>query len=86
LTRPIREQVDTLLLREAYSDNRRLTGMCDELTKHGEKHGEWLWTFLQIDGVQATNNASEPCVTWSSGGNYRSAPKARAAAASWSRS
>jgi transposase len=55
LMRPIREQVDALLLRGAYSGNRRLTGMCDELTKHGK----WLWTFLEIDGVQPTNNASE---------------------------
>ena len=55
LMRPIRRQVDALLLRGAFSGNRRLTGMCNELTKHGA----WLWTFLEVDGVEPTNNASE---------------------------
>lgn len=55
LMRPIRKKVDALLLRGAYSGNRRLTGMCDELTKHGA----WLWTFLKVEGVEPTNNASE---------------------------
>jgi transposase len=55
LMRPIRRQVDALLLRGAYSGNRRMTGMCDELTKHRA----WLWTFLEVDGVEPTNNASE---------------------------
>ena len=53
--RPIRKKVDALLLRGAYSGNRRLTGMCDELTKHRA----WLWTFLGVAGVEPTNNASE---------------------------
>lgn len=52
---PIRRQVDALLLRGAYSGNTRLVGMCDELTKHRA----WLWTFLEVDGVEPTNNASE---------------------------
>ena len=53
--RPIRQAVDALLLRGAYSGNRRLTGMCDELTNHRA----WLWTFLKVEGAEPTNNASE---------------------------
>ena len=53
--RPIRDQVDALLLRGAYSGNRRLTGMCGPLYRHRA----WLWTFLKIVGVEPTNNASE---------------------------
>lgn len=55
LMRPIRQQVDALLLRGAFSGNRRLTGMCHELTNHRA----WLWTFLEVEGVEPTNNASE---------------------------
>ena len=29
--------------------------MCKELYKHRE----WLWTYLEVDGVEPTNNASE---------------------------
>jgi transposase len=55
LMRPIRQQVDALLLRGAFSGNLRLTGMCHELTNHRA----WLWTFLEVEGVEPTNNASE---------------------------
>jgi transposase len=55
LMRPIRDRVDALLLRGAYSGNRRLTGMCGSL----HRHRAWLWTFLEIVGVEPTNNASE---------------------------
>jgi transposase len=55
LMRPIRQQVDALLLRGAFSGNGRLTGMCHELTNHRA----WLWTFLEVEGVEPTNNASE---------------------------
>lgn len=55
LMRPIRRRVDALLLRGAFSGNPRLMGMCDELTKHDA----WLWTFLEVEGVEPTNNASE---------------------------
>jgi len=53
--RPLRDRVDALLLRGAYSGNRRLTGMCQPLFDHRA----WLWTFLEVDGVEPTNNASE---------------------------
>jgi len=52
---PLRQQVDALLLRGAFSGNPRLVGMCKEL--HG--HRDWLWTFLEVEGVAPTNNAAE---------------------------
>ena len=30
-------------------------GMCEPLYDHRD----WLWTFLEVDGVEPTNNASE---------------------------
>jgi transposase len=45
-----------LLLRGVFSGNPKLTGMCDELYTHRE----WLWTFLNVEGVEPTNNASAP--------------------------
>lgn len=55
LMHPIRQQVGALLLRGVYSGNPRLVGMCQELSDHRE----WLWTFLDVEGVEPTNNASE---------------------------
>ena len=52
---PVRRVVDALLLRGALSGNERLVGMCRELYAHRD----WLWTFLDHDGVEPTNNASE---------------------------
>jgi transposase len=52
---PIRRQVEALLLRGAFSGNRRFLGMCDELWK-GQAH---LWTFVDVEGVEPTNNAAE---------------------------
>ena len=64
LMAPIRHEVEGLLLRGMFSGNPRLTGMCRELCTHRE----WLWTFLEVDGVQPTNNAAEralrPAVIW----------------------
>jgi transposase len=64
LMQPIRREIDGLLLRGAFSGNQRLIGMCDELYQHRD----WLWTFLDIEGVEPTNNASEralrPAVIW----------------------
>ena len=53
--RPIREEVNALLLRGAFSGNPRLVGMCEELWKHRE----WLWTFVDHEGVEPTNNSAE---------------------------
>jgi len=55
LIRPIRREIDGLLLRGAFSGNPHLTGMCEEL--YG--HCQWLWTFVDQPGVEPTNNASE---------------------------
>jgi len=52
---PVRRVVDAVLLRGAFSGNERLVGMCRELYAHRD----WLWMFLDHDGVEPTNNASE---------------------------
>ncbi len=52
---PVREEVNGLLLRGFYSGNARLVGMCREL----HEHRDWLWTFLEVQGVEPTNNAAE---------------------------
>ena len=53
--KPVREKVNRLLLRGMFSGRRRLRGMCKELYNHRE----WLWTFVDVEGVEPTNNASE---------------------------
>jgi len=64
LMRSIRATIDGLLLRGAFSANPRLVGMCNEL--YG--HRDWLWTFLDVERVEPTNNVSEralrPAVIW----------------------
>jgi transposase len=52
---PARRAVEGLLLRGAFSGNPRVVGMCREL----HDHRDWLWAFLDHDGVEPTNNASE---------------------------
>jgi transposase len=53
--RPVRQEIDALLLRGKFSGNTRLTGMCSEL----HKHRQWLWTFVDIKGIEPTNNTAE---------------------------
>lgn len=64
LTKPIRDEIDSLLLRGVFSGNAKLIGMCKPLYNHRD----WLWTFLEVAGVEPTNNASEralrPAVIW----------------------
>jgi transposase len=64
LMQPIRQQIDSLLLRGAFSGNAKLVGMCEPLYDHREH----LWTFVDVEGVEPTNNASEralrPAVIW----------------------
>lgn len=55
LMKPIRKKVEALLLRGVYSGNKRLHGICSEL----HKHREWLWTFVDVRGIEPTNNISE---------------------------
>jgi transposase len=51
LMKPIRREIDALLLRGAFAG----IGMAEELSNHRD----WLWTFVDVDGVEPTNNASE---------------------------
>ena len=55
LMQPIRQAIDALLLRGKFSGNPRLIGMCKEL--YG--HREWLWTFVEVQGIEPTNNVAE---------------------------
>ena len=55
LVNPILAEIEGLLLRLAFSGNERLLGMCNELYDHRQ----WLWTFLDHEGVELTNNGSE---------------------------
>ena len=55
LMNPIREKINGLLQRGAFSGNRRLVGMCQEL----DNHREWLWTFVDNEGLEPTNNTAE---------------------------
>jgi transposase len=61
---PIRQQIDALLLRGAFSGSQRLRGRCQPL--HAHRHR--LWTFVEVEGIEPTNNASEralrPAVIW----------------------
>jgi transposase len=52
---PIRQSVEALLLRGAFSGNRLFAGMCNELWR-GRDH---LWTFVDVEGVGPTNNEAE---------------------------
>lgn len=64
LMQPIRNEIDSLLLRGVFSGNAKLIGMCEPL----HDHRNWLWTFLDVEGVEPTNNHSEralrPAVIW----------------------
>jgi transposase len=55
LMTPIRREIEALLLRGVFSGHARLQGMCHELYDHRA----WLWTFVEHEGVEPTNNASE---------------------------
>lgn len=55
LMHPIRQEVEGFLLRGVFSGNAQIQGMCRELYEHRD----WLWTFLEVEGVEPTNNASE---------------------------
>jgi transposase len=50
---PIRAEVESLLLRGYF--NARVRGFCRELHEHRER----LWTFVDVEGVEPTNNAAE---------------------------
>jgi transposase len=50
---PIRQEVDALLLRGYF--NGLTYGFCRELWEHREH----LWTFVDVEGIEPTNNAAE---------------------------
>lgn len=52
---PVRRKVEGLLLRGKQSGDADVRGTCRELYEHRQ----WLWTFLQHQGVEPTNNAGE---------------------------
>jgi transposase len=52
---PVRNDINALLLRGEFSGNKRLVGMCREL----HKHRKWLWTFVDVEGIEPTNNTAE---------------------------
>lgn len=51
LMKPVRQEIEALLLRGDFAG----IGMAQELWKHRD----WLWTFVEMEGVEPTNNASE---------------------------
>lgn len=55
LMKPIRYEIEGFLLRGVFSGNARFDGMCRELYDHRD----WLWTFVDVAGVEPTNNVSE---------------------------
>lgn len=55
LMAPVRLRIEDLLLRGAFSGQRRIAGMCNELYDHRQR----LWNFLDVEGGEPTNNASE---------------------------
>ena len=55
LMHPICQEVESLLLRGECIGNPRLVGICQELYDHRE----WLWTSLDVEGVEPINNVSE---------------------------
>ncbi len=52
---PIRNDVNHLLLRGVFSGNKRLIRMCRELYNHRE----WLWTLIEVQRIEPTNNTAE---------------------------
>jgi len=55
LAAPIREQFNGYLLRGRFSRNDKLIGFCDELWPRRQH----LWTFIQVEGIEPTNNTAE---------------------------
>jgi transposase len=51
LMKPIRQEINSLIVRGAWSG----VGMAKEINRHCDR----LWTFVDVEGVEPTNNASE---------------------------
>lgn len=52
---PVRPQVDSLLERAVAANVKGLSGSCEDILEHREA----LWTFVERDGVEPTNNHAE---------------------------
>ena len=52
---PIRAEFNSLLLRGCWSGNKQLIGICRPL--HARR--DWLWTFVDVEGIEPTNNTAE---------------------------
>jgi transposase len=52
---PIRDQFNSYLLCGSYSGNKQFTGFCNELLPRKEHS----WSFLQVAGIEPTNNTAE---------------------------
>ena len=55
LAQPIRDEFNALLLRGSFSGNKKLVGFCNELYPRREH----LWTFIEVQGIEPTNNTAE---------------------------
>lgn len=55
LAGPIRSEFNSLLLRGSFSGHEKLIGFCDEILPRREH----LWTFLEVEGIEPTNNTAE---------------------------
>lgn len=64
---PVRREVERLLLDASLRAEKKTAGMCAEILKLNAA----LWTFVEVDGVEPTNNTSEravrPAVLWRKG-------------------
>src|SRR6056297_2678076 len=55
LAGPIRGEFNSLLVRGSFSGHEKLIGFCDEILPRREH----LWTFLEVEGIEPTNNTAE---------------------------
>ena len=55
LARPVQTKFDALLLRGCFSGHDQLIGFCNELYARREH----LWTFIEVEGIEPTNNTAE---------------------------
>jgi len=54
--KPLRNRVEALLQQGVESGRLRLSGMCWDIAG---RHGDALWTFVDVEGVEPTNNNAE---------------------------
>lgn len=51
--KPIRQEVESLLLRGYFN------ARCSSFARELHQNKQWLWTFVDVEGVEPTNNAAE---------------------------